>query len=117
MLFSALRAEDRPTGIVAFCDFDAIRILRIAATAGVRVPEDLSVVGFDDLWPAGQPEYNLTTIAQPRSLIGRRSMETLLEKIKGGKAEGLMLEPELVVRGSTAPPPTPTKRVRRRYAL
>ena len=104
-LLQALKSPNRPTAVVAYSDLDAIRVLRMAAQVPLRVPEDLSVVGFDDLWPASQPEYDLTTIAQPRIEIGRHSMELLLQRLRGEKAESVMLKPRLVVRGSTAAPP------------
>ena len=105
-LLQALKSQEtRPTGIVAYCDLDAIRIKRLATASGLRVPEDLSVVGFDDLWLAGQQEYDLTTIAQPKADIGRRSVDTLLRRIRGESVDSVKLAPMLVRRGSTAPPP------------
>ena len=73
---------------------------------GIRVPEDISLVGFDDLWIARQPEYDLTTIAQPKQELGRLAAELLLDRIKGKRGKSRLITPRLVVRRSTAPPAT-----------
>jgi DNA-binding LacI/PurR family transcriptional regulator len=83
-LAKVLQAEDRPTALICSNDLLAIRSIRAAHLSGLRVPDDLSVVGFDgialgeDLTPA------LTTIAQPNSDIGRHSVELLIQAMAGG---------------------------------
>lgn len=103
-LKEALAGPVRPTAIVAYSDMDAIRIKRVAGSLDLKVPADLSLVGFDDLWIAGQPEYDLTTIAQPKPEIGRLAAELLLDLIRGKKGQSRLIAPELVVRHSTAGP-------------
>ncbi|MBN1556913.1 MAG: LacI family DNA-binding transcriptional regulator [Lentisphaerae bacterium] len=103
-LSALVRSSSPPTGVVAFSDFAAIEVKHTAEAAGLRVPEDVSVVGFDDLWFAGLKEFSLTTVAQPKREIGRYSMELLLDRIEGRPAEGRCIQPSLIVRGSTRPP-------------
>jgi len=70
------------------------------------VPQDLSVVGFDDIQFAQYCDPPLTTISQPRYEIGRQAMLMMLDLLKGNdvQAGSRLLEASLVVRGSTAPP-------------
>ena len=72
---------------------------------GVRVPQDISVVGFDDIELARFTGPALTTVAQPKRNIGVIAVDMLLERIQGGRvdAKKVMLQPELIVRLSTAP--------------
>jgi DNA-binding LacI/PurR family transcriptional regulator len=71
----------------------------------LRVPEDVSVVGFDDLFIATYMQPPLTTLKQPRRLMGTLAMESLLRLISGESAESPIRVPaELIIRGSTTPP-------------
>lgn len=96
-----LRASDRPSAIFAVTDLLAIRVLAAAQREGLRVPEDLALVGYDDIRAAefGVP---LTTIAQPRVAIGQRAGEILLARLHGQRTEPaqVVLPVELVVRQS-----------------
>lgn len=85
---------------VAVNDFTALELLADAARAGVRVPEDLAVVGFDDLPQAAG--FSLTTVAQPGFEIGRRAAELLIGRLEGvgGPARHVLLPTRLVIRGS-----------------
>ncbi len=75
-----------------------------AGAAGVRVPQDLSVAGFDDIEFAAMVEPSLTTIHQPRRELGRRAALVLLELLTGRPVETrVRLKTDLVVRASTAP--------------
>jgi len=91
-----------------FCSNDemAIGAIRAAKVRGMRVPEDLSVVGFDDIRFAQYADPPLTTIAQPKYEIGREAMNMLLEIMTAQDVppRKLILATQLVVRGSTAPP-------------
>lgn len=100
-----LRGRRPPTGIFCFNDEMAMGVLEVARRHGVRVPEDLSVVGFDDIRFARHTDPPLTTIAQPMREIGERAARLLLDIIGGAKiAHALLLLPHaLVVRSSTAP--------------
>ena len=102
-LFRLLESKNRPTGIVAFSDYDAIAIKHFLDKKGLKIPDDISILGFDDIWAVSQPEYNFSTIAIRRGEIGRQAMEMLLDRINGRKVENRLIKPELIVRGSTAP--------------
>jgi LacI family transcriptional regulator len=101
-----LPADERPTAIVAAADLMAIGALRAAADAGLRVPEDLSVVGFDDIQLAGYLNPALTTLRQDKAALGVAAGEGLVRLIEGEDDAGgaTTLPVELIVRGSTAPP-------------
>jgi len=104
---SALLAKQpRPTAIVAGNDLSAIGILHCAYDAGLRVPEDLSVVGFDDILFAEYTQPALTTVAVPRAEIGRTAFEALWTMLSDSELKGreYKLGTHLVTRQSTAPP-------------
>jgi len=100
-----LRLEERPSAIFAFNDMLAIGVLRAARQLGLRVPEDLSVVGFDDTFEASLMEPPLTTVRQPLEEMGRMAVSQLARLLQNRRIEALhvQLETSLVVRGSTAP--------------
>ena len=78
-----LAAEPRPTAIFAANDLIAFGALDAARRVGVRVPDELSIVGFDDIDMAGWEGFNLTTIRQPLAEMGRATVSLLLERIAG----------------------------------
>jgi DNA-binding LacI/PurR family transcriptional regulator len=95
-----------PTAIFCFNDLTAIGVINALRERGHRVPQDISVVGFDDLEMSAYYHPALTTVRQPSELVGRRSFEMLLQLIKGNKnVKSQLLSPELVIRQSAAPPP------------
>jgi len=101
-----LRLSPPPTAILAMSDILAIGALEAAAEAGVNVPEQLSVVGFDDGPAAEHSAPPLTTVAQPHEEKGRLAAEWLLEDIERAAAPARreqILPTELVVRESTGP--------------
>jgi DNA-binding LacI/PurR family transcriptional regulator len=91
----------RPTAVVCVNDFMAIGVLRQLRDLGLRVPEDVSVSGFDNISLSEVSSPALTTLNIPRGLIGRQ----ILENLVGGAdcAEEVIIEPELLVRESTGP--------------
>ena len=93
------------TGIVCASDPLALGAIRAARRAGLRVPEDVSVVGYDDSAFMNCTEPPLTTVRQPIESMGRAAVTMLVSQIDRTSftAEELLYEPELVVRGSTAP--------------
>ena len=103
----SLPAEKRPTAIFCFNDMVAIGLMRAAREKGVRIPEQLSVIGFDDVSPAALASPPLTTVRQPLSHIGDRAVEILIGIIEGRmpRDHRELLPPELILRASTAPPP------------
>lgn len=95
------------TAVFVANDQMALGLLRALSEHGRRVPEDVSVVGFDDIPEAATYVPPLTTIHQDFAEVGRRCVEGVLRQIRNDEAErGTTLVPtSLVVRGSTAPPP------------
>jgi DNA-binding LacI/PurR family transcriptional regulator len=93
------------TGIICGSDPLALGAIRAARRAGLRVPEDISVVGFDDSAFMNCTEPPLTTVRQPIEALGRAAVTLLVNQIEGATVttEELLFEPELVVRGSTGP--------------
>ncbi len=106
---SALLAlADPPTAIFCYNDMSALGAIRAIRDHGLRIPTDISIVGFDDLYISQYLDPPLTTVRQPMPQMGRMAMETLLRIFAGGDAEyDLKVPGELIVRGSTAPPLIP----------
>ncbi len=102
-----LAVQQRPTAIFAADDFRALGAMQALEEAGVAVPRDMSLVGFDDIQFAGLSRIGLTTVAQPRALMGRQVTELVLERLEGATADArtIVLEPRLIVRASTASMP------------
>lgn len=96
-----------PTAVFAFNDNLAIGVIQAARSRGLRVPEDVSVVGFDDLEFATIVTPSLTTVRQPLAEMGRTAVSMLVRLLEGQRFETLHVElgTRLVVRDSTAPPP------------
>jgi DNA-binding LacI/PurR family transcriptional regulator len=94
-----------PTAIFCYNDMTALGALHQIRVRKLRVPEDISVVGFDDLFIAGYAQPPLTTVRQPRRQMGLLAMESLLKLISGEESATTIKVPtELIVRESTAPP-------------
>jgi DNA-binding LacI/PurR family transcriptional regulator len=97
------------TAVVAFDDLTALGVVRGLSEAGLRVPEDCSVVGFDDILPADVSTPGITTIRQPLHEMGLLATKQMLQAMRHGagstaqKAAMHMLRPKLVVRASSAP--------------
>jgi DNA-binding LacI/PurR family transcriptional regulator len=91
------------SAIFCYCDTIAAGVLEACRTKGVRVPEDISIVGFDDNTISEIIQPALTTIHQPKKEIGKTAMEMLLNCLSGSDVEDTLLDPNLIVRASTAP--------------
>ncbi|MCB5166434.1 LacI family transcriptional regulator [Streptomyces bambusae] len=100
-------AAERPTAVVCDDDILAAGACKAARRLGLRIPQDLSVTGFDDLALAGAVEPELTTVALPAERVGEQGMHALLTVLEGRPWESPDLPVTLKVRGSTAPPPLP----------
>jgi LacI family transcriptional regulator len=100
-----IRSRRQFTAIVCFNDVSAMGSIRALHEAGLRVPEDVSVIGFDDIQSAAYQIPSLTTIRQPLERMGRTAAQLLLKRLAGEVTTDLVyVEPELIVRESTAPP-------------
>jgi DNA-binding LacI/PurR family transcriptional regulator len=100
-----LLARAQPfTALFAYNDISAIGAIRAFQEAGLQVPTDVSVVGFDDIRIATHNNPRLTTVRQPLQKMGEIAARTLVERIEGGAdwVPKIMIEPELIVRDSTA---------------
>jgi LacI family transcriptional regulator len=101
-----LSTPNPPTAVFAFNDNIAIGTMRAARELGLRIPEDLSVVGFDDVELATIVTPRLTTIRQPLAEMGRTAVSLLVRLLEGQRIETLHIElgTRIIVRESTAPP-------------
>jgi LacI family transcriptional regulator len=102
-----LDLPDRPTAIVGGSDTIAIGIMEAARLRGLRIPDDLSVTGFDDTELATVASPQLTVIRQPLREMGRVALKSVLQLAAGDALDShhVELATELIVRGTTAPPP------------
>jgi LacI family repressor for deo operon, udp, cdd, tsx, nupC, and nupG len=107
-----LARRERPSAVFCSNDEMAIGLMRTLISGGLRVPQDISVAGFDDIEFAAMVEPSLTTIHQPRRALGRQGAHVLIDLLNGREAPPrVRLKTELVVRGSTGPAPrSATKR-------
>ncbi len=101
-----LSLPEPPTAVFCHNDVMAIGAMQQAKRLGMRVPQDISIVGFDDIQFAEYCDPPLTTVSQPRYEIGRQAMLMLLELLKGKdvRAGSRLLDTQLVIRESVAPP-------------
>jgi DNA-binding LacI/PurR family transcriptional regulator len=106
-----LAKPNRPTALFVASDVLAIKVMEIARELGLRIPEDLSIGGFDDIFMSAHTVPPLTTVRQPAARIGKRAAELLLERINGKDSRPGDDEPvhervacELVIRKSTGRP-------------
>jgi DNA-binding LacI/PurR family transcriptional regulator len=97
-----LGRHPRCEAVFAASDSMAYGALQAISEAGLKVPEDIAVVGFDDLEFSGFTNPPLTTIRQPRYEMGQKSMEVLVGVLRGDEENGrkICLAPELVIRKS-----------------
>jgi LacI family transcriptional regulator len=110
-----LAIAPRPTAVFAANNFIAFGALQALREAGLRVPDDMSLVTFDDLPEGWQEEPFLTVLAQPAYEIGRQAAELLFERLEGPARPArrvIILPGELIVRRSSGPVPSPGPRPR-----
>jgi DNA-binding LacI/PurR family transcriptional regulator len=102
-LTAAWEAGRRPTALLAVSDVIALGVLRAALRLGLRVPEDLEVIGFDDIPLAAMSHPALSTVHQPIAEKGRLATQLLVRELdQGGPRERIVLPTELVLRESTS---------------
>jgi DNA-binding LacI/PurR family transcriptional regulator len=99
---------DEPGLTAVFCGNDtmALGVIRALAERGLRVPEDVSIIGFDDVPEAGYYRPPLTTVRQDFGEVGRQALSTLVDRMSGAIPAGprVRVAPELIVRASAARP-------------
>jgi DNA-binding LacI/PurR family transcriptional regulator len=102
-----LLTDRLPTAVIASNDLSAIGLLDTMLRAGVRVPEDLSVVGYDDSRFARLPGIDLTSVRQDIPQMAQLAVQTVVERLDLAPREpkDVALPPQLVIRGTTCPPP------------
>ncbi len=116
----AMGVRKRPTAVFCANDLVALGVLRSALTAGVRVPDDLAIVGYDDIEFAAAAAIPLTSVRQPRQELGRSAARLVIDEATNADHEHrqLIFEPELVARASTTgisrPAPAPRAATTRR---
>jgi len=93
----------KPTAYIAYSDRVAFEFIGCAADRGIRIPEDISLIGADGEEFGALIRPALTSIRQPDTGQGAAAVTLLLEKIRHGKAENIVMQPELLVRSSVAP--------------
>lgn len=103
---TAMTSRDAPTALFVSNDFGAIGLIDACEALGLRIPADLSVVGFDDIAMAGLKRIALTTVSQPLMFQAERAVKLLLERVENPTIapRHIRVPVELHVRGSTAPP-------------
>lgn len=98
-----LELPNRPTAVFCVNDFTAVGAVKSATKAGVRIPQDMSIMGFDDIPLATAINPELSTIMQKTELLGRTSVQILHKLITKQKVKKLtVIEPEIIVRESTS---------------
>ncbi len=101
-----LQSQPRPTAVFCWTDSVAFTLMAEAAKLGIRVPDDLSVIGYDNSRLAALPQLSLTSVDQAGHQLGSEAMKLLIERIEGRQTDQhIILPPHLDVKGSTGPVP------------
>lgn len=103
-----LNESVRPTAIIAVNDLVAIGAGSVLLNQGVKIPEDISLVGFGNVLTSEYFRVPLTTVRQPKLRLGTAAVESMTRLMRGERPVPKRLPAEIVVRASTAPPPPPT---------
>jgi DNA-binding LacI/PurR family transcriptional regulator len=105
---TVLATEPRPTAVLTYNDRCAMGLVDALVRAGVGIPEDISVVGYDDSPVARLAHIDLTTVSQNTSELTEHAVAAVVERLENGRADHreVVVAPHLVIRGTTAPPRT-----------
>lgn len=100
-----LAMVNRPTAIIGGNDLMALGAIEALQEFGLRVPQDISIVGIDDIFVSAMPWASLTTLRHPKWTVGATAARLLISRISdpGGKANRVVIPPEFVVRGTSGP--------------
>jgi LacI family transcriptional regulator len=107
-MLEVMKLDPRPTAVACFNDLVAIGALNAARSLGLRVPEDVSITGWDDLPMAAWEICQLTTVRQPMGDMARAAARMLVERVEGresGPPRRMVFEPTLTLRATLGPPP------------
>ncbi|MEQ6378396.1 LacI family DNA-binding transcriptional regulator [Bacillaceae bacterium S4-13-56] len=96
-----LQTDEKPTGIFVVSDTLAIGVIKEMNTCGLKAPDDIAIVGFDNINFSNMTNPTLTTVAQPMYKMGTTAAKMLINRIKGYKVENMVLDYELIIRQST----------------
>ena len=106
-----LEVDPRPTAVFVCNDMMALGVIKVAHKLAIKIPEDFSVVGFDDIPLTEAVSPSLTSVSQPYTKMATAATELLLKRLAGLKRKGIVkeyerivFEPTLTVRESCAPP-------------
>jgi DNA-binding LacI/PurR family transcriptional regulator len=100
-LAALMATPDRPSAVLCYNDLSAIGLLAAAARTGVRIPDDLSVVGYDNIPLSAYCIPPLTTVDQPTDQMGRTAVALCVAALAGERVENVVLEGRLIIREST----------------
>jgi len=103
-LDALLDVADPPTAVMCYNDLAAVGLLAAAARAGVQVPGELSVIGYDNIPLSGYTVPALTTVEQPKAAMGREAVALCLRVLCGESAANIVLQGQLILRESAGPP-------------
>lgn len=103
-----LDSGDLPSAVFAPNDFSALGAMDVIDSAGLSIPEDISLFGYDNLSISGLPRIGLTTVGQPRATLGEQAVQLVLERLDEGRdvVRHIVEPPYLVIRDTTGPPRT-----------
>lgn len=102
---AAMNPADRPTGVICGNDLIALGVLQAMTVAGIRVPQDIAIIGYDDIAYAAGAAVPLSSVRQPREELGRSAVRMLLEEIADQDTHqhrAVVFAPELIVRASSS---------------
>ena len=102
-LTTLMHVAQPPTAVLCYNDMAAIGLLAAAQAAGVRVPDDLSIIGYDNIPFSAFTTPALTTVDQPKQTLGRLAVETCLTALAGGATSDALVKGHLIIRATVGP--------------
>jgi DNA-binding LacI/PurR family transcriptional regulator len=102
-LAALMHLPQPPTAVLCYNDMAAIGLLAAAQAAGVHIPDDLSIVGYDNIPFSAFTTPALTTVDQPKQTLGRLAVQTCLAALGDGASNDRLVEGSLVIRSSAGP--------------